>query len=424
MSDFVLPTAPQPFLATPSGKFPVHRIYCVGRNYYDHGIEMGGDPEREPPFFFMKPADSALTAREFDTVVPYPSSCSDLHYECEMVVAIGEGGKDIPVGEALKHVYGYCVGLDLTRRDLQKQAKAMRRPWDPSKGFDLSAPCGLLLPVGDRGHVRKGCVMECRLNGKVVQKTELSKMIWKVDEMIAQLSCLFQLQPGDLIMTGTPAGVGSLVPGDEVECLLTGLPPCRLTVGAVGSGLVQAERGARRVVTGHGDEGESCVLQDSKAPNTFCPPLQEGVQVNNIWRHLEAQPELGVGDVEACKFGEKIPALPSQDGGAIFRVIEFSPEGLWIDKVRRATSEWLGEEEEARHPLLQRHQTIDYGVVVSGQIFLMLDKEEVELKAGDTFVQRGTQHAWSNRSNLPCRIAFVIVDAKYDTDLKMKFASS
>jgi len=426
MADFVVPPSPQPFLSTPTGKFPVHRIYCVGRNYWDHGIEMGGNPEREPPFFFMKPADSAFSATEFDTKIPYPTSCSNFHYECELVVAIGEGGTNIPVEEALKHVYGYSVGVDLTRRDLQNEAKSMRRPWDTSKGFDLSAPCGLLVPVGERGHVRKGCVMECRVNGEVVQKTEIAKMIWKVDEMIAELSRLFQLQPGDIIMTGTPAGVGSLQPDDKVECLVTGLPPCRFTVGPTGSALVKVERGVRRVVTGHDAHGEAVILQDSLAPNTFCPPLRQGVQVNNIWRHFGARPELGVGEVETCEFGEKIPVLPSQDGGAVFRVIEFSPEGPWIDTVRRATDGWqeLAGEEEGKHPLMQRHQTIEYGVVLSGSVFLVLDKEEVELKAGDTFVQQGTQHAFSNRSRLPSRVAFVITDAQYSKDLKEAFAAA
>merc|ERR1711892_1466484 len=386
MADFVVPAQPQPFLATPAGKFPVHRIYCVGRNYYDHGIEMGGNPDREPPFFFMKPSDSAVSAQDFDTIIPYPSSCEDFHYECEMIVGIGEGGSNIPVEEALNHVYGYSVGVDLTRRDLQKAAKDMRRPWDTSKGFDLSAPCGLLIPVKERGHVREGWVMEMTLNGNVVQKTELRKMIWKVDEMISYLSSYFRLQPGDLIMTGTPAGVGKLVSGDRVECHVTGLPPCRFTVGEKGSPLKQADKSVRRIVTGHDDQGQAVVLQDSTAPNTFCPPMSEG--------------------------------------GAVFRVIEFSPEGPWIDKVKRSTSNWLpltGADGEMRHPLMHRSETIDYGVVVSGEIVLMLDNEEVELKAGDVFVQRGTNHAWSNRSNLPCRIAFVLVTAKFENELKEKF---
>lgn len=424
MAEFVVPAQPQPYLATPYGKFPVHRVYCVGRNYHDHGVEMGGDPDREPPFFFMKPADSAVTAQDFDTTIPYPASCEEFHYECELVVGVGEGGSDIPVEDALSHVYGYSVGVDLTRRDLQKEAKDSRRPWDTSKGFDLSAPCGLLVPVKERGHVREGCVMEMSLNGKIVQKTELRKMIWKVNEIISHLSSYFRLQPGDLIMTGTPAGVGALVAGDRVECHVTGLPPCRFTVGDKGSPLVQADKAVRRVVTGHDQQGQAVVLQDSTAPNMFCPPMREGVQVNNIWRHVGGVPEVGWSTEEACPYGSKIPLLPPIEGGAVFRVIEFSPEGPWIDKVRRSASNWLpltGVDEDPRHPLMHRSETIDYGVVLSGEIVLMLDKEEVELRAGDVFVQRGTNHAWSNRSSLPCRVAFVLVTAKFESDLKEMF---
>ena len=283
-----------------------------------------------------------------DTAIPFPLTCEDLQYECEMVVAIVEGGSNILEEDALKHVYGYSVGVDLTRRDLQREAKEMRRPWDTSKGFDKSAPCGLLIPVKERGHIREGCVMEMSLNGKVVQKTELRNMIWKVtncvveyckicfdqvNEMISYLSRYFCLQPGDLIMTGTPAGVGSLVPGDRIECLVTGLPPCKFTIGDKGSTLKQADKGVRRVVTGHDENGQSLILQDSRAPNTFCPPMREGVQVNNVWRHFGSVPELSLVTEETCEYGQKIPLLPPKEGGAVFRVIEFSPEAPWIEKV-------------------------------------------------------------------------------------------
>ena len=151
--------------------------------------------------------------------------------------------------------------------------------------------------------------------------------------MISYLSSYFRLQPGDLIMTGTPAGVGKLVPGDQVECRVTGLPTCRFTVGERGSPLVQADRSVRRVVTGHDDQGQAIVLQDSKAPNVFCPPMREGVQVNNVWRHFGGIPDIGLTNEETCEYGEKIPLLPPNEGGAVFRVIEFSPEAPWIDKV-------------------------------------------------------------------------------------------
>ena len=190
--------------------------------------------------------------------------------------------------------------------------------------------------------------MEMSLNGKVVQKTELRNMIWKVtncvveyckiyfvqvNEMISYLSRYFCLQPGDLIMTGTPAGVGSLVPGDRIECLVTGLPPCKFTIGDKGSPLKQADKGVRRVVTGHDENGQSLILQDSRAPNTFCPPMREGVQVNNVWRHFGSVPELSLVTEETCEYGQKIPLLPPKEGGAVFRVIEFSPEAPWIEKV-------------------------------------------------------------------------------------------
>ena len=194
-------------------------------------------------------------------------------------------------------------------------------------------------------------------------------------------------------------------------------------------------------MTGHNEQGQAVVLQDSMAPNTFCPPMREGVQVNNVCRHFGGIPEVGLRNEEACEYGGKIPLLPPDEGGAVFRVIEFSPEGPWIDKVlcisfivlsftinilfkvKRSTSNWLpltGIDRDMRHPLMHRSETIDYGVVVSGEIVLMLDNEEVELKAGDVFVQRGTNHAWSNRSNIPCRIAFVLVTAKFEDELKKK----
>ena len=198
--------------------FPVRRVYCVGRNYEAHAREMGHDPDREPPFFFSKPADAVLYVAPGATgEFPYPSLTSNVHFEMELVVAIGKGGRDIPVERALEHIYGYALGLDMTRRDLQAQAKNLGRPWETAKGFDHSAPLGPIHPVAKVGHIDRGAIW-FTVNGVEKQRSDVSQLIWSTPETIAYLSTLFELQPGDLIFTGTPEGVGAVVKGD----LMTG----------------------------------------------------------------------------------------------------------------------------------------------------------------------------------------------------------
>ena len=201
-------------------RFAVNRIFCVGRNYADHAREMGHDPDREPPFFFMKPA-SAILADGKD--MTYPSLSNDVHHEVELVVAIAKGGVNIPSQNALEHIYGYGVGLDMTRRDLQGEAKKMGRPWDTGKAFDQSAPCGAITPVIQWGHPDKGSVT-LLVNGEIRQEGDLNQLIWNVPDVIASLSSLFTLEPGDLIFTGTPAGVGPVKKGDVLEAKIDGLP--------------------------------------------------------------------------------------------------------------------------------------------------------------------------------------------------------
>jgi fumarylpyruvate hydrolase len=191
----------------------------VGRNYAEHAREMGHDPEREPPFFFLKPGHALLPqGRDF----PYPPASRDVHYEFELVAAMGKRGTDIRVEDALNHIYGYAAGLDMTRRDLQLQAQKMARPWDVGKAFDCSAPCSAVAPVSQIGHPNKGPIWLER-NGKRVQSSDLSALIWKVPEIIAQLSKLFGLTPGDLIFTGTPAGVGPVQRGDLLHGFIEGV---------------------------------------------------------------------------------------------------------------------------------------------------------------------------------------------------------
>ena len=204
------PTLP---VAESNKAFPVGRIYCVGRNYAEHAREMGHDPDREPPFFFMKPADAIV---QNAATIPYPQMTKDLHHEIEMIVAIGKGGADIPEDKALEHVFGYGVGLDMTRRDLQWEAKKMGRPWEMGKAFDNSAPCTALKTVAMVGHPAKGAIW-LKVNGEVKQKGDLSEMIWNVPETISYLSKLITLRPGDIIMSGTPAGVGPVKAGDKLE---------------------------------------------------------------------------------------------------------------------------------------------------------------------------------------------------------------
>lgn len=215
--------APAPVPALPvegaSALFPVHRIYCVGRNFADHAIEMGHDPDKEPPFFFQKNPDTLVVP---GNGFPYPAASSDVHHEVELVVALKSGGSDIPVERALDCVYGYAVGLDMTRRDLQAQAKKHGRPWEVAKAFEHSAPCGPIHPAAAIGHPTEGAI-RLTVNGTIRQDGDLRQMIWKVPEMIAYLSRLFTLAPGDLIFAGTPAGVGAVVKGDVMEAHIDGL---------------------------------------------------------------------------------------------------------------------------------------------------------------------------------------------------------
>jgi fumarylpyruvate hydrolase len=206
-------------------EFPVGRIYCVGRNYAEHAREMGHDPEREPPFFFMKPADAIVPN---GAAIPFPQATKDLHHEIEMVVAIGKDGANIPVEKALEHVFGYGVGLDMTRRDIQGEAKKMGRPWEMGKAFDNSAPCTALKTVAMVGHPAKGAIW-LKVNGKVTQKGDLSELIWNVPETISYLSRLITLRAGDLIMSGTPAGVGPVKAGDKLEGHVDGVGDLTVT---------------------------------------------------------------------------------------------------------------------------------------------------------------------------------------------------
>jgi fumarylpyruvate hydrolase len=194
-------------------RFPVGRIYCVGRNYADHAREMGHDPDREPPFFFMKAANSVV---ESGATIAYPVGTKDVHHEIEMVVAISKGGKNIPVEKALEHVWGYAVGLDMTRRDIQAEAKKTGRPWEMGKSFDESAPISALRPASKIGHPAKGAIW-LKVNGQTKQQGDLAMQIWSVPEQINYLSNLITLQPGDLIFSGTPAGVGPVKAGDKLE---------------------------------------------------------------------------------------------------------------------------------------------------------------------------------------------------------------
>ncbi len=212
---FAIPAPAIPTLPVDGAEeiFPVHRVYCVGRNYAAHAIEMGHDPDREPPFFFQKNPDNLLAG---GGRFPYPDKSSDVHFEIEMVVALGRGGKDIPVERALEHVFGYAVGLDMTRRDLQGEAKKMGRPWEVGKAFDFSAPCSALVPASRIGHPDRGAVW-LEVNGKRRQEGDLNQLIWKVPETIAYLSGLFTLSAGDLIFSGTPSGVGAIERGDRMH---------------------------------------------------------------------------------------------------------------------------------------------------------------------------------------------------------------
>ncbi len=223
---YAITPPPQAIVSVHGGDpFPARRIYCVGRNYAAHAREMGHDPDREPPFFFMKPAD-ALT--DDGSAIPYPPATQDLHHEIELVVALAKGGSDISEDQALEHVFGYTVGLDMTRRDLQGQAKEKGRPWDTGKGFDHSAPIGALRTVAEVGHPTDARI-HLSVNGEIRQDGNINQMIWNVPETIAYLSGLFKLQPGDLIFTGTPEGVAAVGPGDRLDGAVEGIATLSIT---------------------------------------------------------------------------------------------------------------------------------------------------------------------------------------------------
>jgi fumarylpyruvate hydrolase len=211
------------------GEFPVRRIYCVGRNYAEHAQEMGFTG-REPPFFFLKPADAVLPVADGATgEMAYPPLTKNLHHEIELVVAIGTGGRDIAVQDAARHIWGYAIGLDMTRRDLQGEMKKQGRPWCIGKGFDQSAPIGPIHPIAATGELTRGAITVA-VNGQPRQKGDLSELIWSVNETIAALSQAWTLQPGDLVFTGTPAGVGAVVAGDVMEGAIEGLGTLRVAV--------------------------------------------------------------------------------------------------------------------------------------------------------------------------------------------------
>jgi fumarylpyruvate hydrolase len=229
MSYVFTPPATVSLAVAGGGDFPVHRIYCVGRNYADHAVEMGFTG-REPPFFFMKPADAVVAVAAGETgAIDYPTLTSNFHHEIELVVAIGSGGSHILAADAPKHIWGYAVGLDMTRRDLQGEMKKQGRPWCIGKAFDQSAPIGPIVPKAKTGELLKGLI-QISVNGQVKQKGDLAELIWSVNETIEQLSAAWTLQPGDLIFTGTPAGVGAVVRGDVMEGSIDGLGTLKVAV--------------------------------------------------------------------------------------------------------------------------------------------------------------------------------------------------
>lgn len=226
MSDFVInPIPPVTVPVSGGGVFPVRRVYCIGRNYAAHAVEMGHDPDREPPFFFQKNPDNLDPSGEF----PYPPHTSDVHHEVELAVALKAGGKDIPLDQAMAYVWGYGIALDMTRRDLQGQAKKMGRPWEIGKAFERSAPISALQSAEQTGHLDQGRIA-LTVNGELRQEGDMNQMIWKVPEMIRYLSEYFELAPGDVILSGTPSGVGPVVKGDELVASIAGLGELRVTV--------------------------------------------------------------------------------------------------------------------------------------------------------------------------------------------------
>ena len=222
MSDYVIPQPAQPSLPVKgtNARFPVRRIYCIGRNYADHAVEMGHDPDKEPPFFFQKNGDNVDSSGEF----PYPLQTNDVHFEVEMIVALKSGGANIEIADAMQLVFGYGVGLDMTRRDLQGEMKKLGRPWEIGKAFERSAPMGPLVSINETGQLDSG-VISLSVDGTVRQNGDLNQMIWKVPEQIAYLSRFYDIAAGDLIMSGTPAGVGSIHKGEIMECRVDGLDP-------------------------------------------------------------------------------------------------------------------------------------------------------------------------------------------------------
>ena len=229
-SDYVISMWDQPSVAVTGGAaYPVRHIYCVGRNYAEHAREMGTDPEREPPFFFMKGADSIASS---GAQIKYPSRTQDLHHEVELVVAIGASGTDISVSDASDAIFGYAVGVDLTRRDLQQSMKEKGRPWEIGKSFAQSAPVGEIQPAWNIGHPREGKI-SLSVNGEVRQEADIKDMTWGVDEVISELSTYYKLEPGDLVFTGTPAGVSALVRGDKVDCTIDGLESLEFSIANV-----------------------------------------------------------------------------------------------------------------------------------------------------------------------------------------------
>jgi fumarylpyruvate hydrolase len=232
--NFLFPPAPAVGIPVngSNAAFPVRRVYCVGRNYAAHAREMGFDPEREPPFFFCKPNDAASIVpvpAGVTVELPYPPLTENYHYEIELVVAIGKAGRDIAPEDAAQHIFGYAVGLDMTRRDLQMRMREQGRPWEIGKAFDYSAPIGPITPLGESGAVDAGAIA-LTVDGKTVQRSDITHLIWNVQETIAQLSTLFTLQPGDLIMTGTPEGVGAVARGQTMSGSVDGLTPISVKV--------------------------------------------------------------------------------------------------------------------------------------------------------------------------------------------------
>ena len=210
--------------------FPVRRIYCIGRNYEAHAREMGSDPTREPPFYFQKPTDAIQFVPIGQSVNhPYPALTKNYHHEIELVAALSKGGRNIPVEKALEYVYGYAIGLDMTRRDLQRAMGDQKKPWEIGKSFDSSAPIGPIHPVEKFGHIKQGSIW-LKVNGAIKQEANLSQMIWSVAEQISQLSQAFELKPGDIIYSGTPENVGPVVAGDTMEGHIDGLPNISLKV--------------------------------------------------------------------------------------------------------------------------------------------------------------------------------------------------